>query len=283
MLSGELTGRIYKLTRGKYLLGRSEDADIRLSDDGISRLHAELRRYDDELYLLKDLDSTNGTFVNGVQVRSQALNDGDRIQIGSQTVLKFSRQDSLEEQVQEKLYHYATRDSLTQAHNKRFFQEQLARDFGHAQRHAQPLSVLLLDLDHFKKVNDTHGHLVGDLVLSELGSRLIGSLRSEDVLCRIGGEEFAIIARDTPGSNAHKFALRLLRTVSDTPFCLAGTTLKVTVSIGTAEYVPGTHTAIEDLIAEADRRLYEAKAAGRNCVCPSCEEESIAPRARADG
>jgi diguanylate cyclase (GGDEF)-like protein len=269
VLSGDLTGRIYKLTHGKYVLGRAEDSDIRLNDDGVSRFHAELLRYDDQLYLLKDLGSTNGTFVNGAQVRSHALNDGDRIQIGSLTILKFSHQDSLEEEVQERLYQYATRDSLTQAHNKRFFQEQLARDFGHAQRHRQPLSVLFLDLDHFKSVNDTHGHPIGDQVLSELGARISGVLRSDDVLCRIGGEEFAIIARDTAGANATRFAERLLHTVSDTPFRINGVDLGVTVSIGTAEYVPGSSTSVDDLVVTADKNLYEAKAAGRNCVRPT--------------
>lgn len=269
VLSGDLTGRIYKLTGGKYVLGRAEDADIKLNDDGVSRFHAELLRYDDQLYLLKDLGSTNGTFVNGAQVRSHALNDGDRIQIGSLTILKFSHQDSLEEEVQERLYQYATRDSLTQAHNKRFFQEQLDRDFGHAQRHRQPLSVLFLDLDHFKNVNDTHGHPIGDQVLSELGARISGVLRSDDVLCRIGGEEFAIIARDTAGANATKFAERLLHTVGDTPFRINGVDLAVTVSIGTAEYIPGSSTSVDDLIVIADKNLYEAKAAGRNCVRPT--------------
>lgn len=266
VLSGRSVGKMFKLPTGDVTLGRSLDADIRLEDEGVSRLHLRLHRAADGSVSLLDLDSTNGSYVNSERVHRQELADGDRIQLGSVTILKFSFQDSLEEQFQQQLYESATRDPLTQAYNKRYFDEQLAKDFSHAQRHELELALLILDVDHFKRVNDEHGHPAGDHVLQRLAACIMGSLRTEDAFCRIGGEEFAVIARDATIVHATQLAERIRRLVESTKFVYDGATLPVTISIGVAAFSADRHADAPALVEEADRLLYAAKRAGRNRV-----------------
>jgi len=267
VLSGRAVGQMFKLAPGEHVLGRSTEADIRLDDEGVSRLHAKMRRRSDGTVEVSDLDSTNGTYVNGAQTRHFTLSDGDRIQIGSVTILKFSYQDSLEEQFQQQLYESATRDPLTQAYNKRFFNEQLDKDFSHALRHELPLSLLMLDVDHFKRINDTHGHPAGDHVLQRLAATVMASLRTEDAFCRVGGEEFAVIMRDCTEAEAMQLAERLRRLVASTQFVYGGQALPVTISLGVSAFSPSRHTRTIELVEEVDRCLYEAKRRGRNRAC----------------
>jgi two-component system, cell cycle response regulator len=267
VLSGRSVGKMYKVPAGEHTLGRSTDADIRLDDEGVSRLHARMVRNDDGVVQLHDLGSTNGTYVNGAKIRELGLSDGDRIQVGSVTILKFSYQDSLEEQFQQQLYESATRDPLTQAYNKRFFSEQFEKDFSHAVRHGLQLSLLMLDVDHFKIVNDTHGHPAGDHVLQRMAATMMGSLRTEDAFCRVGGEEFAVIMRDCAEADAASLAERLRRLVEDTQFVYGGQTLPITISIGVAALDASRHPESAALVTDADRCLYEAKRSGRNRVC----------------
>jgi len=267
VLSGRSVGKMFKLPVGEITLGRSLEADIRLEDEGVSRLHLKMQR-DDEGVSLVDLDSTNGTYINGAKIHRHRLRDGDRVQVGSVTILKFSYQDSLEEQFQQQLYESATRDPLTQAYNKRFFDEQLAKDFSHAHRHGLDLSLIIVDVDHFKRVNDEHGHPAGDHVLQRLAACIMGSLRTEDAFCRIGGEEFAVICRDSALSHATQLAERIRRLVADTKFVYDGVNLPITVSLGVASYAPEVHPNAQQLLEEADQHLYAAKRAGRNSVFP---------------
>lgn len=266
VLSGRSVGKMFKVPVGEVVLGRSVDADIRLEDEGVSRKHAKMLRDGNGLVMLHDNESTNGTYVNGAKVGERELCDGDRIQVGSVTILKFSYQDSLEEQFQQQLYESATRDPLTQAYNKRFFTEQLDKDFSHAVRHGQSLSLVILDVDHFKQINDMHGHPAGDHVLQRMSSTIMGALRNEDSYCRVGGEEFAIIMRDCPERDAANAAERIRALVEKTRFVYGGTELPITISVGAAGYDRTHHTTTEDLIEHADRYLYEAKHAGRNRV-----------------
>lgn len=267
VLSGRAVGKMYKLAPGEHTLGRSTDADIRLDDEGVSRLHATMRRRSDGTVEVSDLESTNGTYVNGSQIRHFTLSDGDRIQIGSVTILKFSYQDSLEEQFQQQLYESATRDPLTQSYNKRFFIEQFEKDFSHALRHMLPLSLVMLDADHFKRVNDNHGHPAGDHVLQRLSATIMASLRTEDAFCRVGGEEFAVIMRDCTEEEAVQLAERLRRLVANTQFVYGGQHLPVTISLGVSGFDRERHARSTDLVEEADRCLYEAKRRGRNRAC----------------
>ncbi len=267
VLSGRAVGKMYKLAPGDHVLGRSTDAEIRLDDEGVSRLHAKMRRRSDGTVEVSDLDSTNGTYVNGAQIRHFTLSDGDRIQIGSVTILKFSYQDSLEEQFQQQLYESATRDPLTQAYNKRFFNEQFEKDFSHAKRHRLPLSLVMLDVDHFKRVNDGHGHPAGDHVLQRLAATIMASLRTEDAFCRVGGEEFAVIMRDCTEDEAMQLAERLRRLVANTQFVYGGQQLPVTISLGLCGLEPTQHERSTEVVEISDRCLYESKRRGRNRAC----------------
>lgn len=266
VLSGRSVGKMFKVPVGRVNLGRSLEADVRLEDEGVSRIHANMERRDDGTVMLNDNGSTNGTYVNGTRVSQMELSDGDRIQVGSVTILKFSYQDSLEEQFQQQLYESATRDPLTQAYNKRFFTEQMEKDFRHASRHNLALSLVIMDVDHFKKINDTHGHPAGDHVLQRLAAAVMGSLRAEDAFCRMGGEEFCIIMRDCAGSEATILADRLRALIEATRFVYSGKEIPVTMSLGVSTFTPGRHNAGADLVEEADQFLYAAKRGGRNRV-----------------
>lgn len=267
VLSGRSVGKMFKVPVGEVKLGRSLDADIRLEDEGVSRLHAAMKREEDGRVVLHDLGSTNGTYVNGSRISQYELTDGDRIQVGSVTILKFSYQDSLEEQFQQQLYESATRDPLTQSYNKRFFGEQLDKDFRHAARHKLALSLVMMDVDHFKSLNDTHGHPAGDHVLQRLASTIMSSLRAEDAFCRVGGEEFAIIMRDCAVPEAITLAERMRGLIEQTRFVYGGNTLPVTMSFGVAGFDPDKHSEVTELVEDADRNLYRAKRGGRNRVC----------------
>lgn len=266
VLTGNSIGKMFKLVKPYYVIGRAADADIRLEDEGVSRRHAKLTVQGSGVVVLSDNGSTNGTFVNGERISQHALSDGDRVQIGSTTILKFSVQDALEQSFQEHLYTAVTRDALTNAYNKRFFVEQLIKDFAHCKRHGTPLSLLAMDLDYFKHINDSYGHLAGDEVLRQLVKLVGDSIRVEDVLCRTGGEEFTLIARSSGSEGAHQLADRLRAGVERHLFTFESNRLPVTVSIGVSSYDAAVHQTPEQLIQEADRKLYVAKRSGRNCV-----------------
>jgi diguanylate cyclase (GGDEF)-like protein len=260
VLSGQaFGGKMFKLTSAECTLGRGDDADVRVDDEGVSRRHAKLVRSDDGTVRLVDLGSTNGTFVNGRRIDIQALVDGDRIQIGSLTTLQFSLKDELEEQVQAELYDQATRDPLTRIYNKRLFQDRLKEEFAYCLRHRVPLSLALFDIDFFKRVNDTLGHPAGDHVLQALAARVAETIRAEDLFCRYGGEEFAIIMRESTEDQAVLFAERIRRLVQATPFVWNDTRIPITVSLGVATLLAGNLRTPEELIAAADRYLFRAK------------------------
>jgi diguanylate cyclase (GGDEF)-like protein len=256
---------VHQLAQSSTLIGRAADADIVVDDEGVSRRHAKLIRFENGVVLLKDLGSTNGTFVNGKQVKTHPLADGDRVQVGTTAILKFSIQDNLESQFQRHLYTAATRDRLTDLFNKGFFEEQLRRDYSYSRRHGATLSLAMADLDNFKQVNDTHGHQAGDCVLREF-ARLVGSMvRGEDVMCRVGGEEFALLMRSTDRNGAVVVCERLREAVAGHIFeVCGGKRLSITASFGVAELEVTRHPTPAALVEEADLLLYAAKRGGRN-------------------
>lgn len=274
VLAGEeCAGRVYRLEGGTYTVGRALDSDIRLEGAGISRQHARLHCRADGAVELEDLGSRNGTWVCGQRVERVRLADGDKVQLGLSTVLKLSYADRLELAFQEALYASATRDGLTGAFNRKYFHEALQREFSFCQRHDVPLSVVMVDVDHFKRVNDGHGHLAGDAVLARLGEVLRELARREDVLGRVGGEEFAFLLRDCSHAMALAFAERVCRTVREALFLVGGTRLPISVSLGVATR-EASHVLPEVLLAAADHALYVAKAHGRNQVVSA--EQSVA-------
>lgn len=264
VLSGSSVGQLFDLA-GEQIIGRGREADIRLQGDGISRAHAKLTVVGGKVRI-EDLGSTNGSWVNGAKMTIHELHDGDKIQIGSTTILKFSYHDALDEGFQRQMFESASRDVLTQIYNKRFFSERLQSEFAYAQRHKVALSLILFDLDHFKKVNDTYGHLAGDYVLSRLTRVVLPALRTEDVFARYGGEEFAILSRSTNPPSASIVAERVRTLVESHTFEFEHRKIPMTVSIGLAAMPHPAIATPDDLIALADKALYEAKRAGRNRV-----------------
>lgn len=259
-------GRMHKLDKSEVVLGRSSECQFQVDDDGISRRHAKVCLAPDGKFQVIDLGSTNGTYLNGTRVDSAVLKDGDKIQIGSNTVVKFSLQDQLDEQYQRSIYESATRDGLTRIFNKKYFLDTLRKEFAYCLRHRVPLSVLMFDVDHFKKINDNHGHQAGDYVLARIAQRINETIRTEDVFSRYGGEEFAIMLRESTEEQGYICAERCRRAIDGADFVFGNTPMRVTISLGIASLLDSDYTNPEDLIAAADRYLYRAKKAGRNRV-----------------
>ncbi len=265
VLTGEGVGSMFRI-EGESVIGRSASTTIRLNDDGVSRRHARLLQKGTQV-ILEDLKSANGTFVNDEQVSGERiLKDGDKIRIGSTTILKFSYHDDLEESFQQRMYEAALYDSLTKAFNKKHLLERLPAELAYAKRHNSPLSMLMFDVDHFKKVNDNFGHVAGDYVLARLGKLTQSAIRTEDIFARYGGEEFAIVSRGVDLAKAGMFAERLRLLVETTEFDHDGTRIPVTISIGVAALPEIMVNEALELIAAADSALYIAKRSGRNRV-----------------
>ncbi len=265
VLAGSGVGEMHKLG-GESVLGRGREAQLRFLDDGISRMHCRVYRDGDRL-VVEDCGSRNGTFCNGESIAGpHELRDGDKIQIGRTTILKFTYHDHLDESFQRQMYDSALRDSLTKAYNKRYFDERLSSEFRFSHRHGETLSLLLLDLDHFKPINDQLGHLAGDHALVELARRVQRIIRNEDVFARYGGEEFAIISRAIPSQQALRFGERVRAEIESMEVRYRGHAIPLTASVGVATF---PHPHIEragQLVEAADRALYAAKNAGRNTV-----------------
>jgi diguanylate cyclase (GGDEF)-like protein len=265
VLAGSSVGEMYKIDAERTVIGRGQQADIQVTDEGISRRHAEIA-HEGEQILIRDLGSTNGTYCNGERINEHTLSDGDKIQVGSTTILKFTFHDSLDETFQRQMYESALRDGLTKIFNKKYFLDRLESEFAYALRHQAPLSLVMFDIDHFKRINDAHGHLAGDFALTALTQVVTDAIRQEDVFARYGGEEFAVICRGIDVAGASHFAERIRQRVEAQPCVYEGVDLRVTVSVGIAA-VDETMDNPMHLIAAADDALYRAKRQGRNRVC----------------
>jgi diguanylate cyclase (GGDEF)-like protein len=264
VLAGAEVGKMFRLDEGETVVGRSHRADIRIDDDSISRMHAKLALSGNAV-TIEDLNSSNGTLVNGKPITKNPLRDGDKIRLGETTILKFTFHDRLDESFQQKMYDAALRDPLTKAFNKKYFIDHLTTEVSYARRHGAALSLIILDIDHFKRVNDTHGHVVGDMVLVGLAELVGGLLRNEDVFARYGGEEFVVVLRGIVLGDAGVLAERLRAAVEAKQFVFEGRSYKVTVSAGVAE-INRENTEPLTLVEAADEALYAAKNAGRNRV-----------------
>lgn len=267
VIAGANVGEMYPVGGG-LVIGRGADVEVRVIDDEISRRHARIAVLGKEFWV-EDLASKNGTTVNGVSVRRETLSDGDKIQVGLSTVFRFSFQDRLEESFQRQMFESALRDPLTRVFNRKYLLDRAQNELAYTVRHAAPLSLLIFDIDHFKVINDTHGHPAGDAVLVALARHVLRIIRTEDVFARYGGEEFAVLSRGIALAGAVKFGERLRRAVESYPFAHESKRIPVTISIGvTAAPSPGVER-VSELVARADRALYEAKAQGRNRVASS--------------
>lgn len=252
------------LESDRLVAGRDASVDLLLADGSVSRQHVEFLK-EPGGYCIRDLASTNGTLVNGERVSECRLHTGDTIQLGS-LIFKFLSAGSVESKYHETVYSAITRDALTGAMNKRYLLESLRRELARATRQQQTLSILMLDIDHFKNVNDTHGHLVGDEVLREFGARILNICRDDDLLARYGGEEFCIMLCSTARPDAIEMAERSRVLIADQPFRTSAGMLRISASFGVACFDPLRPSSSEELLQAADERLYEAKRHGRNRV-----------------
>ena len=259
-----LLGRRFVLDASPIRIGRGAENHIVLEGDSVSRRHAHFEQRSGAWWCVDD-GSTNGSYVNDEQIMREAhLGNGDRIKIGP-TIFKFLSGQDVEAQYHEEIYRMTIIDGLTQVHVKRYLLEALDKELMRARRHMRELSFLMLDIDHFKKINDVHGHLAGDYVLKEVARIIQQRIRRDEVLARYGGEEFAIILPETTLQGAHALADGLREKIEDSRFVFQSETIRVTISIGAALLQDSDRTSL-DLIKRADEKLYAAKNGGRNRV-----------------
>ncbi len=256
-------GKRHVLGEVPVQLGRGSENTIVLENDSVSRRHAVIEKRGPH-YHVKDLDSTNGTYVNDELITDYPLRRGDQVKVGD-TILKFLSGSDMEAQYHETIYRMTIVDGLTGVHNKRYLVETLEREIPRARRHGRPLSLVMLDIDHFKRINDTYGHLAGDYVLKELATLVKSRLRPDDVIARYGGEEFGVVLPETPVTGGESIAEDLRRRIEAHTFVFENETIRVTASMGVAELPEGVD--VLGFVKAADELLYRAKREGRNRVC----------------
>jgi diguanylate cyclase (GGDEF)-like protein len=268
VVAGPTTGSVHTLRDSETIMGRGKEAHVRFDDGGASRTHARIVRAADGSWVVEDLRSTNGTFVDGRKIDRVELKSGDRIHIGPNIIVSFAILDAQAERITAQLYESSVRDPLTRAHNRRYLVERLASEIGYARRHEAPLGLILFDLDHFKRVNDTYGHLAGDDVLRDVSALVQRLIRVEDVFARFGGEEFVLLVRGVEHANLGRFAERLRSAVERLEIATEESLIHVTISVGTSSLseLPEDDRSADGLLRLADDRLYRAKTEGRNRI-----------------
>ncbi len=264
-ISGQMSGKLCYLENKETVIGRASDCDVTVNDTRISRHHLQITIKGNQASI-EDLGSTNGTFVNGERVKKRALANGDQVHISSDTLFKFALGGEAEQILLKEMHQMANYDAVTGILNKHVFEKRFKEEFSYAQRKKLPLSLLMLDIDFFKKVNDTYGHMAGDFVLKGVAARIGEALRDEDILARYGGEEFTVILRGTDRDNAIVLAERIRKLVESRPFSFEKQSIPTAVSIGVATLNNGSYKTSDALLAQADACLYKSKEGGRNRV-----------------
>ncbi len=265
MIVGDQIGRPYYIDEPETFIGRGGEFDLSLEDPQVSRTHASIVKQDHDVIRIKDLGSTNGTFVNSQRVREAQLEDGDRITIGS-TVFKFVHKDHLEVGFHDEIYRLATQDRLTGSYNRRCFEEICEKEIRGGVRRKIPLSLCIFDIDHFKAINDTHGHPAGDHILVEIAGSIKSRLGKDDVFARYGGDEFCIFLPDTNHGEAFQKADKIRKLIAGMDFSHGAGKINATISMGIHTHNGKRYLSVDEFIEKADKKLYESKANGRNRV-----------------
>ena len=264
-IHGPELGKKWVLDDEEFTIGRDVKNNIVVDLDNVSRRHARIMTKQGK-HFVSDLNSTNGTYLNDEEVlEEQPLRSGDHVKVGG-SIFKFLQGGNIETLYHEEIYQMTIVDGLTQINNKRYFLEFLEREMGRCHRYNRALSLIMFDIDHFKKINDTNGHLAGDYVLRELANVIKQRVRKEECFARYGGEEFAIVQPEAGPENARRFAEKIRKLTEDHHFEFEQKAIPVTVSIGVAD-MTGDMTEPLQFIKSADSNLYKAKKTGRNRVC----------------
>lgn len=271
--SGEQIGKRFSVESNVCIAGRSPQAAIFIDEPSVSRKHAKIFAYQDKV-TIEDLGSSNGTFVNDQQVTDKlTIQSGDMIRLGT-VMLKFFSSSDMDNMVHDKIYRKVTIDAGTGVFNKRYLQDTLKSEFKVSRAYNQDVAIIYYDLDFFKKVNDTYGHEAGDYILKESAQLVRKLIRKQDVLCRLGGEEFVIILPSTGGSTAAELAERIRKNIEEYVFKVEHTDAHgkkqiishtQTLSLGVASIEPEMKE-VKQLLQVADERLYRSKQTGRNKV-----------------
>ena len=278
-LTGDLLAVPIPLEREEVILGRALEADVRVNDSQISRKHARINAITDQetkkiSYVLTDLSSRNGTLLNGQKVRQETLQSGDKITIGDH-ILRFEFLDEIDREFHRQIHRLLSHDDLTGLLSSRSFFSELRRESARAKAHNRQFCVLMMDVDFFKNVNDTYGHLTGSKTLEEIGYCITQNLRSGDVAARFGGEEFAAFLLDAELAQAIVAAERIRSEIENQGFTVIrqgkpADKHHITISIGIAAF-PGDSSDVIELVEMADSALYRAKREGRNRICVYCD------------
>jgi two-component system cell cycle response regulator len=266
--AGPEIGRRIPLVNQQYIVGRDNEAGFVVSRSSVSRQHARLFVDDSGSWWVEDLNSTNGTFINELRIKLQQLTDSDQVRFGD-AIYKFLSGSNVESAYHEAIHTMAIQDGMTGIHNKRYFTEFLDREIAVCSRHGHPLSLVMFDVDHFKKVNDSHGHLAGDAVLKDLAARIRPRIRREDLFARYGGEEFVCVLPSTALPGGIVFAEHLRTIIEERPCVFENVSIPFTISLGVTTLHRETGIDPAGLIKRADENLYAAKRGGRNRVVPS--------------
>ncbi len=265
VIYGEELGRKFDLEEGKLSIGRSTKSDIQIDHDSVSRQHVRITVTEGQAHI-EDVGSTNGTFLNDESLEGKVqLRNNDLIKVG-RTVFKFIAHNNIEAAYHDEIYRLSTIDGLTQVNNRRSFDETIEREISRCRRYGRTLSMVLIDVDHFKRINDTFGHLAGDAVLKEVASAIKKRIRKEDLLARYGGEEFAVLTPEVDLKGALAMAEKVRKVIEKHEFSFDDEVIPVTISCGVSTLGKKSDGA-EAMVQRADEKLYEAKEAGRNQVC----------------
>lgn len=264
IMTGLGAGRLVPID-SSLVVGRSRNADVRVADDGVSRNHCRVTRIGTKV-IVEDLDSRNGTMVNGTKVMRAELSAGDRVQLGPDLIIQLSMYDDAEQTLARRLFDASTRDPLTRAFNRQYFAQSLETELSYARRHGSHLTVMMLDIDGMRNINEALGQSAGDEVLRTVVDVIGKVIRTEDVFCRYAGAQFAFILRE-PLRTAARTAERLRMRIENARLTFAKKGIAVTASIGVAEIgEPGAQLTAEGLVTVAEKRLHRAKLLGKNRV-----------------
>ncbi len=266
-ISGPRTGLSFQLEPDTDItLGRSPEAGLQVVDTGISRTHIRMR-FDGVSVFVEDLNSANGTFINGDKLTNKIeIKNGDQVSIGVSTVLKFSLNNQLDAEYKDYIDDQLSKDILTKAYNRKAFAHFLNSAYISAKRDFSSLCLFMIDVDNFKTINDTYGHQIGDKILKHIADKLIQTVRSADIVCRYGGDEFAIVCPNISSLSGLQLAEQVRNNVETMNFSVGDKKINTTLSIGVSNYPDNEIKCVSQFIAYADKAMYKAKRKGRNQI-----------------